>query len=354
MLKYIAIVAFLLGGYYFWNKQKSHATAAALPPLPQVKVAIRKQATRKPVLEPTPTSVAAQVPVDLGANKKEFTYPEIQQLIVNNDICALQKLIADIGSKNEDLIYIDAFLEATGLRELKEMIGINSPMFKAPNANSKSPEVLFIDAMATSGLMYNSKREKNDPEKSLAQLDQLSQAFPSNAAYALFKLGVENQLGKPKSHLRETAKGIKTAQVFNSIIPEYRAKILSHRWDSPALNYLANHVAVGLPAIRAARSSENGDLFDDSEISEHLGNLLVQKGLASDKLSISEDYDNYEYYYGNSLLDNKHPNITELNEIKHPGKMQEIEDNWVGYDLDPVDCDPTSYMEHFEKLKGRF
>lgn len=355
MLKYIALVVLAITGFYYWKKPA--ANGMTLPQTPRVHVA--KAAVRKP--RPVSSKVRASTspsnvapPVAASQAGAPYSYPEIQKLIANNDVCAINKLIQDISSKGEDLIYIDAFLESAGLHDLKDVIGINSPIFKAPDEKNTKPAVKFIDALVTGGVMYSSKREKGDSEKSLKQMEELAKAFPGNAAFTVFKLNLENQLGKSKTQLRETSKQLLKAQQYDTFIPNIRSQILSHKWDSEAMYLLANAVRNTLPGIYAARGIDNGALLEDAAVAEHLGNVLVDKALKSDKISMSEDYDANDYYLGNNLLDNKHPNINELNELKQPGKTQELEDDWVSYDLDVDNCDRKSFDEHFAKFRNRY
>lgn len=356
MLKYVAILVITVAGYYYWNKHDLQQARATLPALPKVRIAKPLTAPRNPAkAQARAASASIKAPdITQDSGTQEFTYPEIQKLIANNDVCALHKLLEDIRNKDEEWIYVDAFLEATGLREFKDLIGVNGPLFKELPPENKDPRAVFLDAMVTGGLVTNAKRDKLDSEKSLRQLNGLVKAFPNNAAFSIFKLNLENAMGKSKSQLRETAKGISAAQHYDTFLADIRAHVLSHRWDSEALYYLAGKVRNSIPGIHVARGIDNGALIEDAETAEHLGNILVSKAIASDKLSISEAYDAYDYYAGNRLLNNKHPDISELNEQKHPGKSEAIEKNWVSYDLDGEICDRTSFDEHFAKLRNQF
>lgn len=355
MLKYVACAVLIIAGYYLLGRSQEEGAPHDLRPrMPNTRVTAERTPEPKNIRQlRTSEVVKAEVKLITEEKAQEFTYPEIQKLIANNDVCALKKLVDGITGE-EDRIYIDAFLEATGLSDLKSLIGINGPIYKEPDANNKDPRVQFLDALVVGGVTHSPKRKHHDLEKSLLQITELQTAFPDNAAFSVFKLGLENRLGKSKSQLRETANGLMGAKRYDSLMQEVLKQVLSHRWDSEALHYLSGVIRNHIPLPGASPNLEHGQLLEDEKIAEHLGNLLVQPALNSDKLTISEDYSSYDYYLGNKLLNNKHPNAHELNEIKQPGKYEEIEQDWISYDLEGEDCDRTSFDENFAKLKNRY
>ncbi|MCC6138387.1 MAG: hypothetical protein IT287_07120, partial [Bdellovibrionaceae bacterium] len=143
-------------------------------------------------------------------------------------------------------------------------------------------------------------------------------------------------------------------KLYETHMGDVRGSLHQHMWDSATLYHLTRSVVSELPGIRQHKMRDALALIDDPKIVEQVGSYLVARGLNSSKTYLSEEYDPAEYYYGNYLLNGKHPDSRELSETKEPGKLQEIEDNWSGYDLNVDDCDRTALDEHFSKLKNKF
>lgn len=355
MLKYVAIIVVLIGGYFYMGQSKSEVPKT-LPQLPKT----RSQALKivkppvasvavQPTRTPPPTSEQRSLPTE-----KKYTYPEVQKLIASDDVCALKKLMHEITTKGEAPIYIDALFEALNLDSFKDIFGIEGPLFKAQDGKSLSPAQKFADALASADFFSNTKREIQDGEKSLKTLEELVSAFPDNAAYAMYKLALEHQMGKTNAHMRSTLAQISKAKQYDSQVGGLKSALIKHLWDSPTIYFLANSVMGELPHLRSHKLRDAFAQVEDQKVIEHAGSLLVEKGLNSKRTLYSGEFDTAEYYYGNTFLNNKHPDLRELSESKEPGKLQEIEDNYLHYELNIDDCDRTAFDEHFSKLKNRY
>lgn len=353
MLKYIAIVAVVIAGYFYLDKPK--ASSRNLPTTPPTR-SVAVAPTPKPVPQPTimPSAAPVPTPVVLDNKEKVYTYPEIQKMIVNDDVCALRKFIVESTAKAEAPVYIDALFEALNMDGYKQLFGVEGPTFKSQEGKTMTPTQKFIDALMTSQFFYGAKRDQTDTDKSLKQLEELSAAYPENAAYALYKLALEQQLGKNSSQVRSSAAQILKAKSYEPGLFDVRTELHKHIWTSPTIFYLTRLVASELPGVSFHKVRESLLSVDDSKTNEHLGNLMVQKGLASKRTFLSVEFDTTEYYYGNSLLNNKHPDAHELAESKEPGKILEVEDNWDHFELDHEVCDRSGLDEAYQKLKNRY
>lgn len=352
MLKYVAIATAVLSGYFYWNKPK--ASARALPPAPISKSVVR---ARTPSAGPAPqnvTSVAPVAPAVIDNKSKIYTYPEIQKMIVNDDVCALNKTITDMANKGDAPIYIDALFEALNIDGFKQLFGVEGPLFKSQEGKTLTSTQKFIDALVTSDFFSSNKREQTDLEKSYKQLEELVAAHPDNAAYSLYKLALESQMGKTSTQLRGTTAQIAKAKSYEPGLFDVRAELHKNMWISPTIYYLTRLVISELPYVRAQKLRDAVMGVEDQNAVEHIGGLLVQKGLNSKKTYLSSEFDTAEYYYGNGFLNNKYPDLQELAESREPGKLQEINDNWPHYEIEYEDCDRTGLDEFFQKMKNRF
>lgn len=355
MLKYIAIAAVILAGYFYWNKPK--ASARVIPPTPTTKsVVIPRTPSRGQIPQMAAVAPSAMAPtqVILDNKNKTYTYPEIQKMIVNDDVCALHKTVIDMANKGDAPVYIDALFEALNIDGFKQLFGVEGPLFKSQDGKALTPSQKFFDALATSDFFSGSKREQLDLEKSHKQLEELVAAYPDNAAYSLYKLALESQMGKTNTHLRGTAAQVARAKTYETGLFDVRSELHKHMWTSPTIYYLARLVTGELPNARIHKLRDAVMGVEDQKTVEHIGGLMVQKGLNSKRTYISEEFDSTEYYYGNSFLNNKHPDVQELAESREPGKIQELNDTWTHYEMDYDDCDRTGIDEFFQKMKNRF
>lgn len=356
MLKYAAFALILIAGYMYFDRP-SKSQAAALPQIPKTRSVVVPKTPRRPIAvapAKSSTGMASTAPTLQHNKDKVYTYPELQKIIVNDDICALNKIVSEISSKGETPIYIDALFEALNIDNYKDIFGIEGPLFKAQDGKTLSPQQKFVDALVTSELLYGGKREQFDQDKSLKQLEELTAAFPDNAAYATYKLALEAQMGKTSAQLRSTAAQAAKAKVYDTGLHDVKAALQKHMWDSPTVYHLTRVVMGEMPNARFGKVRDAIEGVSDQKFEEHLGNLLVQKGLNSKRTYMSAEFDTTEYYYGNHFLDKKHPDAEELAELREPGKMQEINESWVHYNLDVNDCDRTALDESFSKMKNRY
>jgi hypothetical protein len=355
MLKYVAIATAILAVYFYWNKP--NASARILPTTPMTKSVTHARTPSTGQTAPVAGAVnpaATSTNVVIDNKNKIYTYPEIQKMIVNDDVCALHKAISDMANKGEPPVYIDALLEALNLDSFKQLFGVEGPIFKAQEGKVLTPAQKFIDALATSEFFSGNKREQIDLEKSHKQLEELVEAYPDNAAYSLYKLALESQMGKTSTDLRGTTAQIAKAKSYDPGLFDMRYEIQKLMWTSPSIYYLSRLVASELPSVRVHKLRDVVTGLEDQKAVEHIGNLLVQKGLNSKRTYYSGEFDTSEYYYGNSFLNNKYPDVQELAESREPGKIEEINENWINYDMEYENCDRTSLDEFFQKMKNRF
>ncbi|MCC6137414.1 MAG: hypothetical protein IT287_02190, partial [Bdellovibrionaceae bacterium] len=129
MLKYVAITTAILLGYLYFGPTKT-AVRPALLQIPKTKAQALKNT--KPFV--SHLGVSSHAPQSNLTNlntfhntEKKFTYPEIQKMIVNDDVCALNKLIHEMSAKGDAPIYVDALFEALNLDNYKELFGVEGP-----------------------------------------------------------------------------------------------------------------------------------------------------------------------------------------------------------------------------------
>jgi hypothetical protein len=341
-----------LGLFFFTKEKKSHSVQPSMPQVRFVKTPkVPIQRTSENLRTKTKTIVSEQ-PLEEN-RKKQTTYPEIQALINNDDVCGMIKLVYHNNLDVRERTFIDAFFEHIGKESLKEIYGVNGSLRKKGEAKKDSEEHQLVEALALSDLV-GSQREDKDTEASLAIIKELQRKNPQNALYSLLRASLELQSGD-KQDARKAAEQILQAESYTSSMTKSALDIRKFMWESPTMYFLTSAVLGNMPNLQISTAlSALRAAVEDEKIFEHLGNLMVKEGLKSEKTYMSGEFNYDEYYYGNTLLNHKHPNLGELAEEKQPGKMDEIQEATQHlYEMYSREvCDRTIIDEFFKNHKN--
>jgi hypothetical protein len=280
--------------------------------------------------------------------KEKNTHPEIMKLLRENDACGLYALIASDMVSRQALV--DVFIDYTQQEELRNLIGSEGVLYKNAAANTEQEK--FFQAAALGDLTYRRDGQiEANPEKALAAMEELQRLHPNNGAYPFFLMILQEKMGKPAAHLRETLKHLQNSKEYELFILPIQQQIHSHSWDSAAMRILTSYTEGMVPGFNVYAGTQIVSGIGDEKDREHLAELLTRQARNATKHYRSYGFDPSLYSLGAELVPGKYLNFYEFAQTKSPPNEEVLVDD-PGINLEA--CDQTPLDEYIKTYRGSY
>jgi hypothetical protein len=314
---WIVLLVFLVG-YSLWRKQRETVVQHRLTVLATEQMEKRFQKGRVQALLP------ARMPsVENALNpESESNY---QTLLEKDAFCATRALDVRAGNRPQQ------FLRALGLKDdprFGEMAADDSPLYSDPNNHVyRTPLARLIQALRLSGDLNGGRRlTLRDAQQGWNILTELHRESPENAAFLLFRLGLEDELDYPMDQRAQTAQDLMRANEYNSLQWEFYREVLQRSRDN-ASKFLAGETflaSLPTPSFAHVKQGVRELELEVPGLSDHVGRLLTRAGLDAADSFVTGGYNPTEYNVGRDLaswLDLPRQDVLEENKRRPRGDL---------------------------------
>jgi hypothetical protein len=334
--------------YYFMHKPSPRSVkVTSVPP-----TRLASAPLDRPISQSSPRAITSLKKSNVPSLPTEIieknTHPEIMKLLRENDACGLYTLISSGAVSRQALVdvYIDYFHQ----EELRNLIGSEGVLYK--NIEAKTEQEKFFQAAVLGDLTYRREGQMEpNPEKALATMEELQRLHPNNAAYSFFTLILQEKMGKPVTHLRETLKAMQNTKEYELFVLPIQQQIHSHSWDSAAMRILTNYTEGMVPNFNLYAGTQIVSGIGEEKDREHLAELLTHQARNATKHYRSYGFDPSLYSLGSELVPGKYLGFYEFAQSKSPPNEEVFVED-PGLNLET--CEQAPLDEYIKTYRGSY
>lgn len=233
--------------------------------------------------------------------------------------------------------------------EYEELLRPDGPFAQDTEGYRQTQIGRFIASLYQAGLMSPARGEP-DLHAAWTELDRLHWEDPENAAYSLFRLSVEQQLGMGTPQIQATLEELARATKFDTLYTTFMREVhtAAVKSQDPLTYLLTISFLSRLPApdYNQLQHQVGAILESVPDVRDHLAGLLTQPALNAAKSHLLFGYNVLEYSMGRWLSDTYLPRLEELESQKQKPSLE-----WDQFTFDVSKCGPANFAESREKLQ---